>query len=612
MKSGFALLAGLLLSGSVPCFAVAQNHSLVDTEKLVMNINRDASIDVTEVRRIAFSGPPGTMSREFLLQGCDRIEIQELQVDRDVYRRGRRHNPGEYELRILGPRLYGKGSLARRLEMRWRCPPPPQPDAGEFREIELTIKYRVFGAFGQYAAYDLLSWNPLRVYRKDFIRETVVNIVFPEAFHPRQITFRCNGIMPQQEVGPRTITFSARGLNPNDIFRFAVKFPKKIIAPYFSYNNFYYYHLKPWTLPVIIGLFAVMLLFFFLLKGRDPAVPEAKTAAIDLNFIRPGLAGLVTNESFDCYDLGVTVVDLARRGLLEIVQTVQNPPEYEIRLRRTPAPGSLQKFEQALLIEMFGNLARDSRTNTHRLEYSFYRRVPRIRQEARTDAAGWFAVSPQAARNRFLILGLAIALAGIGVASIHIPIAIFLGLWCVVFGGIPGYRMIHAIKDNGLVGLRHHLIYLPLVLLGAGVAIYSLCRAYPWSGYCFDLGIAVFIGGLLVAAAGPGMARRNQEGGTLSRRLRRLQTQLRDDPDRVTELSALDRLLWCFVLMSGDERDRETAVEVPTTEFQDFFQPLSASASGHDFTLMLRTIIAAMSPNTLRIPDQPPTSAYAD
>ena len=592
MKSWVFLIAGLVLSAACTVTANAKNFCLVDSEELWMSVNKDSSIDVTEIRKITLHGKWGMMSREFLLQGCDGIKISELRVDNVLFTQKSPPRKGEYDLNTLEPRLHGKGSLAPRLEMRWRANSPSDPPY-DYTGVRITLKYRVTGAIGQYQDYDLLSWNPLRVYRQDFIRDIKVRVLFPDAVKAPDVKFSCNALNAVKEVAPgqRMVSFMAQSLSPQDDFRFSIKLPKGMIEPYKSFRNLYYYNLKPWTLPVIVAITAVFLFLLNLLKGRDPKVSAEQIAAINLNYIRPGMAGLVIDESFDHRDIAVTVIDLAKRGFLKITQLSNEPPDYEIRLLRSPLPDTLLKFEENMLIEMFGTLTRDSRTTTGKLQYNFYRRIARIRHAAWVDAAGWFAVSPQHARNSFLLVGLGIAAFGVIMAAIKIPIAIFLSIWCVVFGGIPIYRIIHYIKDNGWRGLRGHLVYLPLILLGVGVAAYSIAGAYPWTGWVFDVGVAVFISGLLTAAAGPAMARRNTEGCILARRIKQLYHRLLEHPEQEASLSPYQQLIWMLVMANG----KTVIPELPEEEYKDFFQPLEPGG-GNAFRQMSLTLIDSVSP----------------
>ena len=88
MKLRFVFLSGLFFCCTCLFAAEKKSYLLVDSEEVWMNVNKDSSLDVTEVRKIAFSGQCGVMSREFLLLGCDQIKIQELRVDNLVYRSG--------------------------------------------------------------------------------------------------------------------------------------------------------------------------------------------------------------------------------------------------------------------------------------------------------------------------------------------------------------------------------------------------------------------------------------------------------------------------------------------------------------------------------------------
>jgi len=166
----------------------------------------------------------------------------------------------------------------------------------------------------------------------------------------------------------------------------------------------------------VVGVYVV-----WLLSGRDPDVgPVPEYLTEPPSDLPPGLAGTLVDESADLQDIMATLVDLARRGVVDM-------EEHDKRLfgisvsktftfhKRGDFSGNLRGYESILVRELFGSgMSKD----LDDLKDRFYSAVPKIQDALYKEAVkeGLFPVSPKSVRARYL---------GLGIVGIIISAALF-------------------------------------------------------------------------------------------------------------------------------------------------------------------------------------------
>ncbi|MEJ5200297.1 MAG: DUF2207 domain-containing protein, partial [Anaerolineae bacterium] len=155
----------------------------------------------------------------------------------------------------------------------------------------------------------------------------------------------------------------------------------------------------------------VLLYLWWYNRGRDAPVgliadylPEPPSE------LPPGMAGTLVDESADLQDILATILDLARRGVLEI-EEIKEPGflgigsrnDYIYRRKRTDVP--LREYEQTLLDQMFG---RNDEVQLSDLKDKFYQAIPTLRKQLyqAVVAEGFFKRSPEATRTQYSVLGI--------------------------------------------------------------------------------------------------------------------------------------------------------------------------------------------------------------
>jgi uncharacterized membrane protein YgcG len=163
--------------------------------------------------------------------------------------------------------------------------------------------------------------------------------------------------------------------------------------------------LSPLPLVTLIGMIVL-----WRRHGRDALAG----AAVPVRYeppegMSPAEMGTLIDEKAHPADLTATVLDLAVRGHLEIVELEStgflflNTRDYELVRRSSSEP--LRPFERTLLEALFGG---EQRVRVSSLRNRFYRHLSSL-QEALYDlatAAGWFRSSPERVRRRWRLAGL--------------------------------------------------------------------------------------------------------------------------------------------------------------------------------------------------------------
>jgi hypothetical protein len=157
----------------------------------------------------------------------------------------------------------------------------------------------------------------------------------------------------------------------------------------------------------IVGIYLLWTVY-----GRDPKVggvpSHLTTPPSDLP---PGIAGTLVDEKADLQDIIATLVDLARRGAIDMEEKekgflgIKTSSELAFH-RRDDFAGTLREYESTFLSQLFGG--RDE-VEISDLREKFYSKVPVIQKQLYREAVelGLFPASPKAIRGRYLGLGIA-------------------------------------------------------------------------------------------------------------------------------------------------------------------------------------------------------------
>jgi Predicted membrane protein (DUF2207) len=203
---------------------------------------------------------------------------------------------------------------------------------------------------------------------------------------------------------------------------------------------------------VLLGLGVLGAAGLWYLRGRDTGRGAAAGATVRPvldgesgpqfaapDGIRPGQLGTVADETADVVDITATLLDLAVRNYLTIVELPRNGEfgklDWQLQRRNEGGP-ELLPYEKALLDAIFA----DGETVTvSGLGPALRPRLESVREHLYADVVtqGWFAQRPDAVRNRWTTAGVVLVLAG-AVLTVILAIATKFGLvgLAVILAGV--------------------------------------------------------------------------------------------------------------------------------------------------------------------------------
>jgi uncharacterized protein (TIGR04222 family) len=129
--------------------------------------------------------------------------------------------------------------------------------------------------------------------------------------------------------------------------------------------------------------------------------------------------GLLIDESVDTIDVTATIVHLAVRGHLKIVELEKKgwfgSKDWQLERLEPPADGQLMEYERLVMQGLFGSL--NSRKLSD-LKEKFYQDLAKVKESLYEDAVQrrWFPSNPASTRALWLGVGLLSVAAGVGLA----------------------------------------------------------------------------------------------------------------------------------------------------------------------------------------------------
>jgi uncharacterized membrane protein len=175
------------------------------------------------------------------------------------------------------------------------------------------------------------------------------------------------------------------------------------------------------ALILVGGLLGVLLLWYT--RGRDPEVGLAADYISEPpSDAPPGVAGTLVDERADMQDVIASLIDLGRRGYLEMIETSASQGLFglgggsEFTFRRTTKGwDDLLPFERTILDKIFGGQREKALSD---LKNKFYTAIPKIKKDLykQTVAYQFFRTDPDTVRSRYsgLGIGLLVLTGGLG------------------------------------------------------------------------------------------------------------------------------------------------------------------------------------------------------
>lgn len=305
---------------------------------------------------------------------------------------------------------------------------------------EYDIGYRVLGAFVPFSDHDELYWNITGNAWEVPIEETRATVLLPFAPAKEDVSLACfTGVSGSTTSTGCQITYAdgvvtaltTQPLYAGEGLTIVVGFPKGLMTITEAKK------VNTWfadTLAVCLGILLSVLGFIWYIGlpiwimvrwyrvGRDPKGTVGKAHVwFDVpklpsgRTLTPGETGTVVDETVDMKDITATIIDLARRGYLKIIEEKKNDFYLE-RLRQSIRGDVLRPFERTFLDGVFPA----AKTKIRIKDEDMSSLVQKMKDQLYTGVVsdGLFPKNPQKIRTLYYII------AGFALCTGNIPLAV--------------------------------------------------------------------------------------------------------------------------------------------------------------------------------------------
>ncbi|MCM8819767.1 MAG: DUF2207 domain-containing protein [Candidatus Omnitrophica bacterium] len=249
------------------------------------------------------------------------------------------------------------------------------------------IKYKVEGAILYLENHDQLYWNAIGTEWDVPINNVTVNVSLPKAVRKELLMaksysgrfgLRQEGLAA--EISEKNIVFKGGHYLPYEGLTIVVGFPKGIVEEkiqayknkdynqqnfFQSYDSGYYYvdrkvgkRIFSFFIPFLIPIFIFIIMFRIWYKyGKDPKLKKSIVVEYKVPYeLTPIEIGTLIDDRVDVRDISATIIDLAIRGYLRIVQTeggfFRKNYAFE-KLKEYKDDSTLAEFEKIILSALF-------------------------------------------------------------------------------------------------------------------------------------------------------------------------------------------------------------------------------------------------------------------
>ncbi|MBI3942661.1 MAG: DUF2207 domain-containing protein [Chloroflexi bacterium] len=310
------------------------------------------------------------------------------------------------------------------------------------------LAYTVIGGIGIYEGGDQLFWKAVFPDHPQPIRSSKVTVHLPGAFPANQLKIEHFGFDATQSriVDGSTAEFTAQNIPPDQMVEVFVQFPHGMIpARVPGWQTAEDQLRQQENIRGLVNLAVVVLALLLLLagmiglyilwytRGRDRETGPALTYISEPpSSLPPGLPGTLLDEKADLRDILATVIDLARRGVMQMTEVKHAGflgigASQDFTFKLIGHTDDLLPYERALIKAMFGG---KHEVELSDLQNHFYRKIPDIQTQMYNELVRlkYFSVSPQSTRQMYV---------GLGVAALIASIVFCIGA-LIAFGGYAG------------------------------------------------------------------------------------------------------------------------------------------------------------------------------
>ena len=416
-----AVVAGAIGHRTLPTVAADDSKSLrAERFDIRLEIQPNSDLLVTETQKVTVT--EGSFSqgfREIPLARVERIADVSVSEPNQPYRQA---ESGVYTFLV--------DENSKRVRVDWQY---PFTRSGTTRTF--IVSYRAIGALRFYEGGDQLYWQAVFADRGYPVDAATVTVKLPADVQPQDLKLAAYPESLQAEtqvVDSRTVVFAVQSLEAGTGLEVRVQFPHGLVSgsppswqAQADQEEWIAQHVKP-----IINLFVLALAAFLLLggllgvlllwhsRGRDPQVG---TVPLELSKppseLEPGLARTLVDEHAGIREAIATMIDLARRGYLRIIEgEASENGDFSLQLLKRPPPG-LQPYETLLIREVFED---GDSASLQDLRPRLPRILSRVQAllHAQVTELGFFPQNPSTVRLRYAVAGGLVAAAAAALGAL--------------------------------------------------------------------------------------------------------------------------------------------------------------------------------------------------
>jgi uncharacterized membrane protein YgcG len=416
-----ALLAlALVAPGGAAQSTAAPRWQRFDVE---LTVAPNGDLLVTETQQVSFAQ---AARKGFRAIPLDRVEeIADVRVG----------EPGQaYAVGYNRPFTYQVTRRESELWIEWWFPPTTG-------ERTFVLSYRARGAIRIYPDGDQLFWRAVYADRAGPVASSRVTIRFPQEVPADQVRlagYPAERVSRAALADPQTAVIEAADLPPGVGLEVRAQFPHGLVAsgpPSWQaaadFADWWQSTARPVlnfffllaSLAVLGGGLSLLVLRWYA-RGKDPAV-GALPAEINAppSDLPPAVVGTLVDERADVQDVVATLVDLANRGVIGLVEE-RNPElegsDLDYRVELLHEPVGLRDYERTILGAIFRN---EPVVRLSAVKGRFTAAIPLVREQLYREVvrAGLFVAHPEAVRRRYQTLGG--ALVGVGLVGAFLGLA---------------------------------------------------------------------------------------------------------------------------------------------------------------------------------------------
>lgn len=400
-SSAICASAALLLSFALPASAASTYASFASD----IRVNRDASFVVTETITGAFPIERHGIYRSIPVSyvtdvgTTQRIVIDVLSVTRD----------GEPE------------TFSDTVQGAYEVVKIGDADVTFSGPFVYEITYRVERAMLYHDAYDELYWNVTGTDWDEPLRAVGATIsvdgnVGPEGAGELSATCYTGAFGSTAQECVATVQGATVAVDAGDFLTVSVSIPKGVIYEPNAIERAWWWLGDNWMFLLIAALPIVSLVgltAYWYRHGRDAKpqtiVPEYEPP----EHLSPAEVAVLANASFSNRDFSATIVDLAVRGYLQIVDEEKSTLGFKSHAftlrKKKPADGDVKPHERAVFEKLFERGDEYALGSANRAPMVQARRAAEDHVNLALAAGGYFSRSPKQVRDIFLGVGTVLA-----------------------------------------------------------------------------------------------------------------------------------------------------------------------------------------------------------